>query len=885
MPEAWTFRTLLDEMAFRGQAPALMAVRAGVLQILSFDELVKRTRALACELRKRGVAPGEPVALLAPNGFEWVIARLALGAIGATAIAIDELAADDEVQTILAGAKVARALCKPSRVEALRRSNPALNVVALDHDLECERMMETPFAGEARQLPEIPASAPAMLAYTSGTTGTPKAVVLTHSNIETNVRAMVASRLVGPGDRVLLPLPLQHVYPFVVGLLVPLGSGAVVVFPESATGPQILDATRLADVSVIVGVPRLYSAICSGLMARIRSSGILRRSVFQLLLRLSVSLRRRLGINAGTILFPAIRKRFGPKLRLLVSGGAKLEPEVLWMLLGLGFDVRCGYGLAETAAMFTGNLPGATRWESEGRPIGGGVRIASPDSSGIGEIELRGPQIFSRYLGNTEATHAAFTADKWFKTGDIGRVDRDGFLFITGRAKDTLVLGGGKKVNPEEMEKVYGTSRYIREIAVLENKGVLVALVVPALEAVREGGAIHIDTAIRIDLASTARMLPSYQRLAGFAITREPLPRTRLGKYRRFLLPVIYEKARSGVVSETTIEMSAEDRDLLEQPIVRQVYDMLQKRCPRGQLGFDESLILDLGIDSLEWISFSLELEDRLKLRLSEAEIGGVVTVRDLLMLVLRASEHPIIHPPASRDWTAPTSTALKLLGTTLYALNRFLLRAFFRLHADGTANLPRGNFILIANHTSYLDASAIAAALPYRTLQRCYWAGDPVLLFSKPWQAPFMRAMHCFPADERAPAQTLSMSEALLKRGESIVWFPEGWRSPDGMLQPFLPGIGHLLLRAPVPVVPVHIDGAFEALPRDRAFPRLYPIHVRIGRPILPADWQAFRTDRNGGPQMIADLLRQNFEALRRRSASSTNFDRNQGGANETGV
>ena len=649
------------------------------------------------------------------------------------------------------------------------------------------------------------------------------------------------------------------------------------VFPESVTGPQLLEAIRLADVSAIVGVPRLYSAICAGLIARVRSSSIARRTLFQALLRLSVSLRRRYGINVGAILFPGVHARFGAKLRLLVSGGARLEPETLWTLLGFGFDVRCGYGLAETAAMFTGNLPGNTLWESEGRPIAGSVRIAAPDNSGIGEIELRGPQVFSQYLDNIDATRAAFAADGWCKTGDIGRIDGDGFLFVIGRAKDTLVLGGGKKVDPEELEKAYGASRYIREIAILEYKGGLAALIVPSLEAMRAGGAMHVDTAIRIDLASSARALPSYQRLSGFAIVREPLPRTRLGKYRRFLLPAIYEKARSGVAREPAAELSAQDKALLQQPIAHQIYDMLLTRYPHGQLGLDASPLLDLGIDSLEWISFGLELEDRLKLRLTEAEIGSVVTVRDLLMLAMRAPAPPAPPPPAARDWIAPTGVALKVLGAFLYALNGLFMRTLFRLRAEGSQHLPSGNFVLIANHASYLDPLAIAAALPYRAVRRCYWAGDPVLLFSKPWQAPIMRAVHCFPADERTPAQTLAMSEALLKRADSIVWFPEGWRSPDGALQPFLPGIGHLLQRVPIPVVPVYIYGAFKALPRDRTFPGAYPIRIRIGRPILPSDWKAFGAGKKDAPLAIADLLHRAVEDLGRSYTNSANGDQIQ--------
>ncbi|HUJ02311.1 MAG TPA: AMP-binding protein, partial [Rhizomicrobium sp.] len=651
-------------MAHRGNAPALIAVRAGALETISFEELAGRVRAFARRLLERGISSGEMVALLAPNGFSWVIARLALSAIGAIAVAIDELATDDEVRGVLAGAGATYILCVSSRGEGLRKTNPGLGIIPIDE-------ASTIATGGGPALPAISDSAPALLAYTSGTTGTPKAIVLTRSNIETNVRALVGSHLVGPGDHVLLPLPLAHVYPLVVGLLAPLGSGAAIVFPEGVTGPQILEAIRLAGVSAIVGVPRLYSALVSGLMARVRSSGLVRRAIFDAVLHLSMFLRR-CGINAGGILFRAIRARFGAKLRLLVSGGAKLEPETLWTLLGLGFDVRCGYGLAETSATFAANMPQEERWESEGKPVGGRVRIARPDDSGTGEIELKGPQVFSHYLGNEEATRAAFTADGWFKTGDIGRLDRDGFLFVTGRAKDILVLGGGKKADPETLEKIYGASRYIREIAIFEHKGALAALVVPSLEASRAGGAMHLDTAIRIELTSAARALPSYQRLAGFAIVREPLPRTRLGKYRRFLLPAIYERAQARAPHEAAAELSADDKALLEKPAAHRVYDMLVARYPRGPLSLDASPLLDLGIDSLEWISFGLELEDRLNLRLSEAEIGGVVTVRDLLKLAARGPAAP---PASSRDWVAPIGIALKSLGGLLYGLDDLIMR------------------------------------------------------------------------------------------------------------------------------------------------------------------------------------------------------------------
>ena len=859
---AGSIASLLKLLEHRGSAPALMIAHDDKLQVLASADLAARTRSVAHGLLLKQWKPGDAVLLLGPNGFDWVIARLAMSAAGLLAVPVDDSATDAEVHRLIRQSGAKHIICPASRYEALT-NNSSLDVIAFGAGAlpKGARRMEELFALSAQVLPTISPDAAAMLAYTSGTTGSPKAIVLTNRNIETNVSALAASRLAGPGDRVLLPLPLNHVYPYVVGLLAALASGATVVFPQSTTGPQLLAAIQSAGVTVIVGVPRLYTALCAGLTAQIRSAP-LTRILFKVSLGLSVWLRRSFGLNVGAILFSKVHRRFGPHLRLLISGGARLDEETLWMLVGLGFDVRSGYGLAETASTFTANLPEHERWGSEGKAFGGTVRISAPDAIGSGEIELKGPQVFSRYFENPQATAAAFTPDGWFRTGDVGRLDKDGFLYASGRAGDILVLGGGKKIDPEELERIYGASRYIREIAIFERAGALAAVIVPSVDATRSGGAIHLDTAIRVDLTSRARELPSHQQLSGFAISREPLPRTRLGKYRRFLLPQIYERARQRGPAQR-VQLKPEDEPLLQNPTAARVYELLRKRYPDAPLGLDASPLLDLGIDSLEWVSFGLELDQRLGLKLTEADIAGVASVRDLLEVAIRtatAAEPPQTSTP---NFIARPGMPARIFGAIFYAIDWLAMRLLFRLRVSGRETLPSGNAIVIANHTSYLDAPALGAALGYRFLRRCYWAGDPALLFAKHWQWPFMRALRVYPLDERQPSQALDASSAILTRGDSLVWFPEGWRSPDGKLQPFLPGIGHLLMRTPVPVVPVRIDGTFEALPRDAKRLRFRPIRVHIGKPIFPASWSELDAHAHDTPQKIASKLQEAVNGL----------------------
>ncbi len=330
---------------------------------------------------------------MAPNGAPWIIARLGIAAAGAVAVAIDDLADADEAAMIIRSSGLRRLFTVRAHLPMLRSLDDGLGVqpVLIDDDGPGEAdapSWSTLSAGRnGARLPALSSDAPSMLVYTSGTTGNPKPFILANRNIEVNVGAIGELGLIGPGDRVLLPLPLHHVYPFVVGLLVPFALGATVVLPEATTGPKIVRALDVAQATAMIGVPRLYEALVGGLEAQVEARGRAAARLFAVLLGLSIAVRRRFGLSLGRVLFSEVHRRLGPSLRLLASAGAKLEPDVIWKLEGLGFTTLSGYGLAETASGFTGNTPGAQRIGSEGRPLlrDAQVRIADPDAAGEGE--------------------------------------------------------------------------------------------------------------------------------------------------------------------------------------------------------------------------------------------------------------------------------------------------------------------------------------------------------------------------------------------------------------------------------------------------------------------------------------------------------------------
>ena len=876
MTDSWNIGGLLRDLTARGEHPAVIAFGEDSVATWDSASVAGKALRLAGGLREAGVGSGGRVALWAPNSPVWIVAALAVLMAGGVLVPIDDLADAEQLGAAL-NSSAARLIFTTAR--HLAACGDILGAhgarAILIDESEGGRSAATNWLsllGERTE--DLPASAsgePALLSWTSGTTGSPKAFLLSHRNIATNVEALQRLDIVGPRDRALLPLPLHHAYPLIVGMLTTLTIGTAIVLPAGTTGPLLMRAMREADVTTIIGVPRLYDAVWAAIETRVATSGRAVRLVWRALLRSARLVQYSTGLRLGRLLFAPVRRGIARHLRLLVSGGARLERETEERLEALGWTVLSGYGLAETASLFTGNRPGARRPGSVGRPLADGeVRISDPDEEGVGEIELHGSSITDGYLDDPEANRAAFTSDGWYRTGDVGFVDRDDFLFVTGRVKEVLVLGGGKKVAPEDLERSYGSAPEIAEMAVLEDNGALVALVRPDPDKLRERGATNLRDGIRVILAEKARDLPSWQRLSGFALTDQRLPRTRLEKYRRFLLPALYAEAVAGGPRRTAQALLPEDAALLRDPTADAVWTLLRERYPDQALDLDLNLALDLNMDSFGWMELTVALGDRLDVHLSETDIAGIQTIRDLLRLTIErrggarapASTEPAMAADFAR-WLAPTGAFLTVLAMVLYALNRLVMRGLFRLRVTGAESLPAtGPFVITSNHVSDLDGMAIAAALPWSRFRRLYWAGDAVRLFANPLSRLFCRAIHLFPVDANHPGAALESARRVLIGGHAQVWFPESWRSPDGRLQRFLPGIGLLLLRSRAAAVPAYIGGAFEALPRGRRIPRIRQITVAFGAPepveILRAGG-AGRTDE----ERIADALRQRVVAL----------------------
>ena len=595
-------------------------------------------------LRESGVGRGTVVAIWAPNSAEWCAVGLACHLLGAVLAPIDALLSADEAheQVIASSA----ALVFVDGAPAAFQDKPT-----------CLDLKKLPRSDDCPSIDDLAGDDPIAQFRTSGTTGAPKVFRLSLRNIGWNVRAIAGTGLVTAEDRVLMPLPFHHVFPWITATLTCLTIGAPLILPESPTGPQIAEALKLGRATIIVGVPRLYEAMLAGIRARLASKGHFSALAFDGGLGLAKRLHRISGGRLGSALMAPLRRAIAPELRLLVSGGAHLPVEVEAELEALGWDVRTGYGLAETAASVTAP-PLARPAGSVGQPISGcEVRIDEPGEDGTGEIELRGSMVFSGYIDNAKANAEAFTEDGYFRTGDLGRLDADGFLFVTGRKKEVIVLAGGDKLYPEDVEQRYLADPQVAEIGVLERDGALVALIVPNLAETAKSGSANAEDAIRVALGTVARRLPSTWRLAGFALTSQPLPRTRLGKLRRFRLPELYDRAKAGIAESGGRALTAEERAWVEMPPRAGVWAILLRDHGTGAFDLNSHLQLDLGLNSFSWMTLGVAIDEATGVRFDQADMAAISTVRDLLPVSVKRRPRPAKSPRSVRDAEAGTRT------------------------------------------------------------------------------------------------------------------------------------------------------------------------------------------------------------------------------------
>jgi long-chain acyl-CoA synthetase len=853
----------------------------------TYREFSTRVRAVAAYLATARIQKGDRAAIVSENRPEWCAAYLAVVMAGGVAVPLDAQLGPAEIRTLASdsGAKMIFLSEKTLNTAATAQESMAKDhgqsISLLNFDSpEYEEVLHT------KPLDTFPPAAAGDLAsiiYTSGTTGNPKGVMLTHQNFCSDAEALRAGGIVSHEDRVLAVLPLHHTYAFMCTFLVPLFLGGSIIYPASLKGPDLLSAVRDRGATVMIGVPQLLTLMRNGIMNKMRGLPEPVSLLLLNLLRFSGFVRERYHVNPGRLLFRSVHEMFGKGFRFFGSGGARLDPSVMKDMEALGFTVLEGYGLTETSPVITFNPVEKRKPGSVGRPLPFvEIRILDPSETGEGEIAVKGPMVMKGYYNNPSAT-ADVMKDDWFRTGDIGRIDNEGYLFITGRSKEVIVLSSGKNIYPEDVEKMYTSSPLIREICILgaERNGItegLHAVIVPDLEYAKQSGISNIQEELKWAINKISGEIPSYMRITGFSIRKEPLPRTPLGKLRRFLI-----KEDIADSQKTGRQVDEEEPAAYEDETAGKVIGALRQFAKEQRsIRQEDNLELDIGLDSLSKIELTAALEKAFSLRLPEDFMSGIQTVGELTEKVRKQSAtESHAGMPRRTGWREILSAGLseadlravslegperRMVPTSLtFTLLKVLFKIFFRLEALGLGNIPSaGNYILAANHSSYLDGPSLILSLPFSRFRQIYSLGlrDFFAGFLK---SGFAKLAHVIPIDSSSYlSKALQMSAYVLKNGRSLAVFPEGGRSFDGNLMEFKKGVGILAVEMGVPVVPVLIRGAFEALPRGAAFPKFRKITVTFGRPLLSGDMD-FSKKREGLDeyQHFADTVKERVRDL----------------------
>ena len=553
---------------------------------ISYSDMNNAVCITASGLMEIGIGVDSKVAIMSENRPEWIVCYLAIVSTGAVTVPIDAQLGEIETEHIINNSEAETIICSTRWYEIISRIMSNLTnlskVIIFDRNItvlhdhkgrgdgqdvvnngrKTNRQKEFLSYDELRgrggrrfkqgelMFPEKNITDLASIIYTSGTTGTPKGVMLTHKNFISNVEAVSPYIIdITSEDNILLLLPLHHSFPFTICMVLPFYHGASINFVDLLSR----DRMRLimeCQPTLMVGVPLLYSKIYRGIMRQIEASTI--KSIL-------------FNYGGRKLIGRALKKKLGGNLRYMISGAAPMEPSVIEGFEGLGISFLEGYGITETSPVASANIPGAIKIGSVGPALEGvEVKIVNPDSEGIGEIIIKGDNVMQGYYKSPEQT-AAVLKDGWYYSGDLGRMDEDGYIFITGRAKDMIVTRGGKNVYPDIVESQINKSRFIAESIVLgyrtegrvgEDVGVLISpdyetLIEHAqkeditlkeqvdINNLTEDAKDELIETLRPLLESEVRnsmeKLASYQRVSRIAVERDEFIKTSTRKIKRFL--------------------------------------------------------------------------------------------------------------------------------------------------------------------------------------------------------------------------------------------------------------------------------------------------------------------------------------------------------------
>ncbi len=791
------------------------------IQHLSYKEVRERSVQVTHFLVSLGFNKGDRLMVIASNSPQWVELLFGSQLVGITLVPVDSASTPATVDNYIR-------ITKPKVIFKNKYLHQQLEAKHSTHVLEDLDALCQSFSAKPSQT-KLTGSETALIVFTSGTTADPKGVMLTQQNILSNVSGVQAALEIDPEWRVLSVLPLSHMYEVTGGCLSVLSKGASVHYMPRVTPLAIAQALELYQITTILAIPQLLMLFLERIDQAAAREG--KATLLKLLKKCAVVLP--MSMRHG--LFQAVHKPLGGHLRLVVTGGAPIPPvvEIAWERMGV--QILQGYGLTETSPILTANRLTKHRLGSAGLALDT-VNLRIGDEN---EIQAKGPNIFSAYWQNAEATKAVFTKDGWFRTGDTGHFDK-GWLFIQGRLKFAIVLNSGLKVFPEDIEQVAARSADLSNLCIVGVKRAdgetVQAVLVTSLD----------DTAIDTAIAKLNSQLEAFQHIDSWRRWPEvDFPRTRLLKIDRRKVQQWAETEELPAKNELNAKHQADQVQTLIHLSLGDTTVAIQ----------DADRLADIGLDSLRRLNLIAVVEEHMGIALSESSVTPTTTVAELRSLI--AATKPLQPPHPIPDWQF--GTFARTIGNFLRdVVLHGIVRIWVTAKVEGQEHLNDLSepALFIFNHTDDFDAPVVYQALPRSIRKKLTVAmADDVMQAHKFLGFLARLCFGAFNFSRKEPfLPSLEYVCRMLDRGWHVVLSPEGRIRNRVALQPFKSGIGLLAVNSGAPVILVKTIGLQGTVPIHAKWPKKHSrVTVKISSPLrFPST-----TDFDDATQTLYDAMK----------------------------
>lgn len=754
--------------------------------------------------------------IIMENRPEWIYSFFTIWDKNSAAIAIDAQSSPKEILYVLEDSNPDIIMCsnetEKNILEAISNYNFKDNIKVLNVDnfkIDNEKMKK--IANSQFELRNPEGNQTAAMLYTSGTTGSPKGVMLTYNNLMTEMEGIYEKGIFDHRDQILALLPFHHVLPLTATVLLMLRYQTSIVFVRKIASKEIFEALEKNRVTALIGVPRVFKLFYDGIKQQIDAKFIT-RAIFKIMSKSkSIPLKRKV--------FSKVHKKFGGHLDFIVAGGAKLDPEIARFYETLGIYSLEGYGLTETSPVIAVNSKNERKIGTIGKKLYNvDVKIENE------ELWVKGPIVMKGYYNKPEKTAEVMTEDGWFKTGDLAKIDEEGYITIIGRRNSMIVLSNGKNIDPETLENrlIAKSDKLIKEAGIFNHQNKLAAIIIPDLLECRKRNINNVKTYIKNIVEDYNLSAHNYEKVLDYKVFEEELPKTRVGKLRRFMLPNLYEQ---NVVKKAKV--TEPDNE---------VYKILKEYVKKAK-GIEpqpeENLELEIGMDSLDIVEFFAYIENNFGLQLDEEKFAEMPNLKLLSEYI---NEKAVKIENNEINWKQIIEEAKPIKDDKNRWITKFLkvfldviIKVYFRIQRNGREKLDPKPKIYVSNHQSFIDPLILGSLLPKSILYNTIFLAIDWYFKKFPLKLLVSNGNVILIDINKNIRKSVEEIVGYLKSGKNVLIFPEGARTKDGKVAEFKKVFAIISKELGIDVQCLGIKGGFEAYSRYMKFPKPKKIKVAV--------------------------------------------------------